>query len=209
MTNMKISRATQQRYPIYLKALRKIKEQGIVRIMSKELSEYVDIQPTTIRRDFSMIGSMGKQGYGYEVEHLIKIFSEELGVNYDEKIILIGVGNLGKALLNYNRWDNVVGNIECGFDISPENVKGVTIPVYHLDDIKTKKPSGCRIAIVSISKDIQNTINKLFDAGITGIVDLTQEHFIIPQGMSVRTVDIVSKIQELVFEANKENAKRR
>ncbi|MFI3284194.1 MAG: redox-sensing transcriptional repressor Rex [Erysipelotrichaceae bacterium] len=209
MTDFKISRATQQRYPIYLKALRKIQEAGIQRIMSKELADYVDIQPTTIRRDFSMIGSMGKQGYGYDVEHLIHIFSEELGVNFEENIILIGVGNLGKALLNYNRWDNVVGTIVCGFDIAPSEVTNVNIPVYHLDELKEKMPKGCRLAIMSVSKDVQNTVDKLFEAGITGIVDLTQEHFIVPNGMSVRTVDIVSKIQELVFEANKENAKRK
>lgn len=68
------SKATMQRYPIYLKALRKLKSLNIKRIMSNELSEYVSIKPTTIRRDFSLIGSFGKQGYGYEVDQLIDIF---------------------------------------------------------------------------------------------------------------------------------------
>mgnify|MGYP000040239147 FL=1 len=79
--------------------------------MSRQLADYVSIESTTIRRDFSFLGSLGKQGYGYNVDDLIKIFSDELGVNFDEKIVLIGAGNLGKALLNYNKWNHVVGEI--------------------------------------------------------------------------------------------------
>ena len=56
-----------QRYPVYLKALRKLKNQGIERIMSKELASVINIEPTTIRRDFSFLGNLGKQGYGYDV----------------------------------------------------------------------------------------------------------------------------------------------
>lgn len=113
--------ATLQRYPIYLKALRKLKNSGVTRIMSKELSEYVAIESTTIRRDFSFLGSLGKQGYGYDVDRLIEIFNEQLGMGFDEKIILVGAGNLGKALMNYNRWNHVVGEIVCAFDIRPES----------------------------------------------------------------------------------------
>ena len=105
----KISSATLHRYPIYLKALRKIKKDGKEKIMSNELAKYVNIKSTTIRRDFSLIGTLGKQGYGYNVNDLIDIFSKELGGEYNEKIILIGCGNFGKTILNYNHWSDVVG----------------------------------------------------------------------------------------------------
>lgn len=199
----KISKATMQRYPVYLKALRKLKSLGIDRIMSKELANYVDIQPTTIRRDFSLIGHLGKQGYGYSVDELIEIFSNKLGINFDEKIILVGAGNLGKALLNYNNWDNVIGEIVCAFDKRPEAVGDISVPLYDIKDLKEKMPEGCRIAIVCISSDVQNTIDTLADNGIISIVDLTHEHFVVPKGVHVRCVDIVSTIIELVFETNK------
>lgn len=170
--------------------------------MSKELSDYVSIQPTTIRRDFSLIGTLGKQGYGYNVESLIEVFSSELGMGFDEKIILVGAGNLGKALLNYNRWDHVVGEIVCAFDLFPEKTGNVSVPVYSLDNLQENIPEGCRIAIVCISHDVQNTIDKLIDAGIKGIVDFTHEHFQVPRDIHVRTVDVVTTIQELVFETN-------
>lgn len=199
----KISKATMQRYPVYLKALRKLKSLGVDRIMSKELANYIDIQPTTIRRDFSLIGHLGKQGYGYSVDELIEIFSNKLGINFDEKIILVGAGNLGKALLKYNNWDNVIGEIVCAFDKKPECVGGISVPLYDIKDLKEKMPEGCRIAIVCISSDVQNTIDLLAESGIISIVDLTHEHFVVPKGVHVRCVDIVSTIIELVFETNK------
>lgn len=198
----KISKATLRRYPVYLKALRKLKSSGISHIMSSELSQYVAIKPTTIRRDFSLLGNMGKQGYGYDIDLLIKTFSEHLGVSYDEKIILVGAGHFGHAILNYNHWDNVVGEIVCAFDAHPEKCQSTSVPLYHLSELRDKIPDGCRIAIVCISSDIQNTIDYLIDCGIKGIVDFTHEHFVVPEGIHIRNVDVVSIIQELVFETN-------
>ena len=202
----KTPNATLRRYPIYLKALRKIKSEGKDKIMSSELASYVNIKSTTIRRDFSLIGCLGKQGYGYNVDELINIFSDELGVNYDEKIVLVGAGNLGRALLNYNKWDDVVGEIICAFDKKPDECKAkVKIPVYDIKDIHEKLPEGCRIAILCISEDVQNTIDELAKAGIKGIVDFTHVHYNMPKDVIIRSVDIVSMIQELVFETNTEN----
>lgn len=197
-----VPRATLHRYPVYLKALRKLKANGIDRIMSRELGEYVGIEPTTIRRDFSFLGSLGKQGYGYDVEALIEVFSQELGMNFDEKIILVGCGNLGKALLNYNHWNHVVGEIVCAYDLYPEKVQGASVPVYNLKDVKETMPEGCRIAILAMSSNIQDTVDLLVDAGIVGFVSFASEHFQVPAGVQVKTVDVVSSIQELVFEAN-------
>lgn len=198
-----VPKATLQRFPVYLKALRKLEKLGVQRIMSRELSEFVNIEPTTIRRDFSFLGSLGKQGYGYDVNSLIEIFDGELGGNFHEKLIIVGAGNLGKALMNYNRWNHVVGEIVCAFDIAPEKTGEVyQIPVYPLDQIREKMPDGCRIAILTISSDIQETVDLLIELGIRGFVDFTHEHIQVPKEVSVKQVDVVSMIQELVFETN-------
>lgn len=201
----KISKATLKRYPVYLKALRKLSSEGIKKVMSSELSEYVDIKSTTIRRDFSLIGQLGKQGYGYDVDELIKIFSKQLGEAYDEKIILIGVGRLGTAILNYNNWNHVAGEIVCAFDIKPEvrrNEPKVNVPVYHINELKEKIPAGCEIAILCIPSNAQEIVNQLYELGIKGIVSFTREHFTVPDGMIKYDVDVVSTIQELIFEVN-------
>lgn len=209
MTEKNVPKATLQRYPVYLKALRKLKSSGVERIMSKELASVVNIEPTTIRRDFSFLGNLGKQGYGYDVNRLIEIFNQQLGMDFDEKIILVGAGNMGRALMKYNKWDYVVGEIECAFDINPDR-QGVRfgIPVYDINDLEEKVPEGCRIAILAISENIQQTVDRLIACGITGLVDFTHEHIQIPKGVVLKSVDVVSSIQELVFETNNLNVER-
>ncbi|NCB32821.1 MAG: redox-sensing transcriptional repressor Rex [Erysipelotrichia bacterium] len=197
-----VPKATLHRYPVYLKALRKLKENGTNRIMSRELADYVGIESTTIRRDFSFLGNLGKQGYGYNVDDLIKIFSEELGMNFDEKIILVGCGNLGRALLNYNHWNHVVGEIVCAFDLEPQTVRETNVPVFNINDVSRHMPHGCRIAILCISQQVQETVNLLVENGIQGFVNFSTDHFSVPAGVSVKSIDVVSNIQELVFETN-------
>ena len=198
-----VPKATMQRYPIYLKALRKLHSQNVSRVLSSELSELVNIAATTIRRDLSFIGCLGKQGYGYDVEKLIQVFNEKLGTGFDEKIILIGVGNLGHALLNYNRWNYVVGEIVMAFEID-ENLIGEVkgIPVYHIDQLEEKIPKDCRIAILTASTDIQDVVDRLYNCGVLGLIDFTHQHISVPKGMILKEIDIVSNIQELVFETN-------
>ncbi|MDO4467402.1 MAG: redox-sensing transcriptional repressor Rex [Bacillota bacterium] len=209
MNAKNVPKATLQRYPVYLKALRRLKKNNVERVMSKELSSLVGIEPTTIRRDFSFLGNLGKQGYGYDVEKLIEIFNGELGVDFDEKIILVGAGNLGRALMNYNKWDYVVGEIVCGFDADP-NKCGETfgVPIYSMADLETCIPEGCHIAILTISHNVQKTVDRLIENGITGIVDFTHQHFLVPKGVVVKPVDVVSSIQELVFETNSIQSKQ-
>ena len=199
-----VPKATMQRYPIYLKALRKLASNNRDRVLSSELSDLVNIASTTIRRDLSFIGCLGKQGYGYDVEKLIKTFNEVLGTGFDEKIVLIGVGNLGQALLNYNRWAYVVGEIVMAFDIREDLIgtKVKDIPVYDIAELEQRIPKDCRIAIVAISSDAQEVVERLHKCGVIGLIDFTHTHIQTPKGMIIKTVDIVTNIQELVFETN-------
>ena len=203
-----ISKATLKRYPVYLKALRKLSQNGVRKIKSAELSEYVDIKATTIRHDFSLIGQLGRQGYGYDVEELISVFAKELGEDYDEDMILIGVGRLGKAILNYNNWNHVAGEIVCAFDLKPQvrnNEDKVNVPVYHISELAEKIPKGCEIAILCIPSGAQEIVDELHRLGVKGIVNFTREHFVLPEGMIKSDVDVVSTIEELVFEVNSLN----
>lgn len=173
--------------------------------MSLDLAELVDIKSTTIRRDFSLLGQLGKQGYGYNVDELIKIFSKQLGEDYDEKMVLIGVGRLGTAILNYNNWNHVAGEIVCAFDLKPDkrNMEPkVNVPVYHVSDLKKYLPKGCEVAILCIPSGAQEIVNELHELGVKGVVNFTREHFNLPEGMIKIDVDVVSTIQELIFEVN-------
>ena len=128
---------------------------------------------------------MGRRGIGYEVDHIVDALNDVLGLGSQEPIILIGVGNLGKAILKYNRWQYTVGKIVCGLE-------------------KTF-PKNCNIAILAISENVQETVDRLMDLGIKGIVDFTHTHFLVREGIEVQPVDVVVAIQELVLrmKANK------
>ena len=205
---MTISKATLKRYPVYLKALRKLANEGKKRVMSSELADYVGIKSTTIRRDFSLLGQLGKQGYGYDIDTLIDIFRKELGDTYEEKMVLIGVGRLGTAILNYNNWNHVAGEIVCAFDIQPEKRNSepkVNVPVYHISQMKEKMPENVQIAILCIPSGAQEIVDELHEIGVKGIVNFTREYFVLPEGMIKRDVDFVAAIQELVFEVNSMN----
>lgn len=204
----KISKATMSRFPVYLKALRKMQHEGKEVCLSSELFETTGIQDTTIRRDFTYLSktdNFGRRGKGYDVKHLIDGLSEVLGLGLDEPIILIGIGNLGSAILKYNRWQYTVGQIVCGYD-QDKNKEGERfgVKLYSIDDLERTFPDGCKIAILAISNDVQETVNRLISLGIKGIVDFTHSHFTVPSDVEVQPVDVVVAIQELVIKMNSE-----
>ena len=106
MKSQKMSKATVSRFPIYLKALRNMQRAGKENFLSSELSEATGVLDTTIRRDFSFLvekEALGKRGIGYDTQSLIQVLNNVLRLGIDEPIILVGVGNLGSAILKYNR----------------------------------------------------------------------------------------------------------
>ena len=123
-----------------------------------------------------------------------------LGLGLDESIIIIGVGNLGSAILKYNRWQYTVGKIVCGYD-QDKNKEGERfgVKIYNIDDLEKTFPEGCKIAILAISENVQSTVDRLMKLGIKGIVDFTHTHFTVDQGVEVQQVDVVVAIQELVI----------
>ncbi len=199
----KISKATMSRFPVYLKALRKMQLEGKTNFLSSELSDLTSILDTTIRRDFSFLSNesaLGKRGIGYQVNDIIDALNDVLGLGLEESIILIGVGNLGSAILKYNRWQYTVGKIVCAYD-SDLNVVGERfgVKLLHIDDLEKTFPKDCKIAILAISENVQETVNRLMDLGIKGIVDFTHTHFLVREDVEVQPVDVVAAIQELVI----------
>ena len=111
--------------------------------------------------------------------------------------------------MNYNKWDYVVGEIVCAFDRDKSKIgmELYGVPVYSMDELEEKIPQGCHIAILTITHGVQKTVDRLVECGITGFIDFTSKHFNVPKGVVVKSVDVVSSIQELVFESNSMNKK--
>ena len=104
-------------FTLYYRFVSTLKSKGIDRVNSKAISEALQIDSATIRRDFSYFGELGKKGYGYNIDSMLEFFKSELSESDEIKIAIVGVGNLGRALLTYNFSIHAEMTITEAFDI--------------------------------------------------------------------------------------------
>ena len=203
MGEKKIPKATAKRLPLYYRYLKYLFSSGKTRVSSAELSEAVKIDSATIRRDFSYFGTLGKRGYGYDVEDLMNFFSKQLNQDYLTNVALVGVGQLGRALLNYNVQGQNSIRISAGFDINDEIVNSILegVPIYHTDDLVEQIQSQkLDIAIIALPGDYgQEITDKLVEAGIKGIMNFTPIRLDVPDNVRVLNVDLSNELQSLIY----------
>ena len=172
-----ISMSIIKRLPRYYRFLQSLKDNGIVRISSKELADRMGLTASQIRHDFNSFGGFGQQGYGYNVEELRSEIGHILGVDNDHHLIMIGVGNLGRALLNNFPFENTGFTVDASFDVSPDvidtQING--IPVYSTDELEYYiKRHAVDVVVLTIPQAVaQATANRLIDLGIRGFWNFT------------------------------------
>ena len=211
MEKIKIPKATTKRLPLYYRYLLILNEEGKDKVSSTELSEAVQVDSASIRRDFSYFGALGKRGYGYDVKNLLSFFKKILNQDTLTNVALIGVGNLGRALLNYNfkRSNNI--RISCAFDINKEITGRILsgVPVYDMEDLKQQlSDQQISIAILTVpSTAAQRTTDEMVDAGVKGIMNFTPIRLSAPADVRVQNVDLATELQTLIYflDSEKEN----
>ncbi|MFV0499221.1 MAG: redox-sensing transcriptional repressor Rex [Bacilli bacterium] len=196
--------ATNKRVPIYYQGLRRLQKLGIDRVKSSELADYLNIQASTIRRDFSMIGELGKQGYGYNVDYLVEILKKELGIK-TMSAILFGVGNLGTALLNYDFEEEFGLVIQKAYDNNPlligKEINGIKIE--ELSD-ECSLYTNAEIAIVCVNSEYaKDVVDKLTHCNIKGILNFTTERFASTKQTAVHNVDLSGELLILAYHVQK------
>lgn len=185
----RIPKATAKRLPLYYRYLLLLNDEGKDKVSSTELAEAVQVDSASIRRDFSYFGALGKRGYGYDVKNLLSFFKKILNQDTLTNVALVGVGNLGHALLNYNfkRSNNI--RISCAFDINPEITGKITqgVPVYSMDEMKQQiADQQIRIAILTVPQaTAQKTADEMIEAGIKGIMNFTPIRLSAPNGVRI------------------------
>ncbi|QMU07112.1 redox-sensing transcriptional repressor Rex [Levilactobacillus suantsaii] len=203
MTEQKIPRATAKRLPIYYRYLNILLDADKTRVSSTELSEAVKVDSATIRRDFSYFGALGKRGYGYDVESLIKFFRKILNQDRLTSVALIGVGNLGHALLNFNFHQDSNVRISAAFDINEEIANTIQsgVPIYPMSDLRTQlEEQQIQVAILTIPSDVaQEVTNEAVAGGIKGILNFTPLRITVPKGVRVQNVDLTNELQTLIY----------
>lgn len=199
----RIPKATARRLPLYYRYLLLLNDEGKDKVSSTELAEAVQVDSASIRRDFSYFGALGKRGYGYDVKNLLSFFKKILNQDTLTNVALVGVGNLGHALLNYNfkRSNNI--RISCAFDINPEITGKITqgVPVYSMDEMKQQiADQQIQIAILTVPQaTAQKTADEMIEAGIKGIMNFTPIRLSAPNGVRIQNVDLATELQTLIY----------
>ncbi|WP_070121692.1 redox-sensing transcriptional repressor Rex [Bacillus marinisedimentorum] len=197
----KIPQATAKRLPLYYRFLKNLHSSGKQRVSSAELSEAVKVDSATIRRDFSYFGALGKKGYGYNVSYLLSFFRETLDQDEITKVALIGVGNLGRALLHYNFTKNNNTKIAMAFDVN-ENQIGTEIggvPIYDSEKLE-ERLGDVSVAILTVpAPAAQSVTDRLVKAGISGILNFTPARLATPPHIRVHHIDLAIELQSLIY----------
>lgn len=206
MADKKIPKATARRLPLYYRYLRFLHEAGKERVSSAKLSEAVKVDSATIRRDFSYFGALGKRGYGYDVEALMNFFSKTLNQDRLTNVALIGVGNLGQALLNYNFRRNNNIRISAGFDVKDDLIGTIHqgVPIYDINEmVDHLEMQQIDVAILTVPSEIaQEMADKLVKGGVRGIMNFTPIRVTVPKEVRVHNVDLTNELQTLIYFIN-------
>lgn len=203
MKEQAIPKATVKRLPLYYRYLRILNTAGKTKVSSTELSEAIQVDSATIRRDFSYFGELGKRGYGYDVEDLMNFFGKILNDDQLTNVALVGVGNLGSALLKFKFHQSNSIRVSCAFDIKEDIVGRIVdgIPVYPMDNmVEQIKLQHIEIAILTIpAQEAQPVVDKLVDAGIKGILNFTAARLSAPDNVIIQSVDLTNELQTLIY----------
>ena len=193
-----------RRLPFYLRDLLTLAEQGRKSISSRDLAGLLGFGPWQIRKDFCYFGSFGTRGKGYDIEKLITQIRKILKLNSVRKAALVGVGNLGLAVLRYPGFRVYGFEIAAAFDNDPKKIgrKIGNITVEDVSKLRTLKKRGIDFGIISVPcAAAQQTFDALAAAGIKGILSFSPCQKKGPEKVKVITIDIAMDLVRLPYYA--------
>lgn len=203
MEEKEISQAVIGRLPRYFRYLGELKDEGVERISSQELSELMQVTASQIRQDFNHFGGFGQQGYGYNVEYLYDEIGKILGLDRTHSFVIIGAGNLGRALGNYLNFERRGFIFQGIFDRKPEligtDVRGVKVrPMEELEHFV--RENRIEIAVLTIPKaDAAEVAKRLVENGIKAIWNFAHVDLSVPEGIQVENVHLSDSLMKLSY----------
>lgn len=205
-----VSEATVGRLPAYLRSLVELAGDDVTSVSSGRLAEHLGVNPATLRRDLSSLGITGTRGVGYDVKYLLFEVSVVLGVNQEWPVAVVGAGNLGRALTNYQGLASRGFPVRVLFDIANDLV-GTEIAglrVQHVDHLpRLVKELGITVGVIATSVEAAQAVaDQLVDSGVTSILNFTADSITVPNHVVVRRVDLATELQILSFYQQRETA---
>lgn len=204
--NKSISMAVIKRLPKYHRYLAELMKNDVDRISSKELGEKIGFTASQIRQDLNCFGDFGQQGYGYNVKELYTQISSILGLDKEYKAVLIGAGNIGQAVANYTRFDELGVRITKIFDVNPKLV-GMTIRDVEIREIDEMKETLCGenidLGIICVpQKNAQNVADELIKGGVKAIWNFAPVDLVLPKDVKVENVHLSESLMTLIYLLN-------
>ena len=203
MSNTNLPEATLSRLTVYQRALVELKEKDITSVSSRELAEISDSNEAKVRKDISYLGSYGTRGVGYDIDLLIEAIGIVLGGGFPRPVVLIGVGNLGRALSSYKGFRSsgfpIVGLVDKDLDVVGEKIGGLEVKsLDELDSLVSETKAVVGIIATPV-ESAQEVAECLVDAGISSILNFASTVVDVPSEVEVRKVDLATELQILGY----------
>lgn len=200
---MKISDAVVRRLPIYLRFLSELATNNVLTVSSQDLGQKLNLNPAQIRKDLAYFGEFGKKGIGYDVLFLIEKIRQILKLDKTLSVALVGAGNLGRALCNYNTYLKDSMKIVAVFDSNPEQHGKVVnnLIVQPMEQIEeTIKLLQIRIGIITVpSVSAQQVATQFVEAGVEAILNFAPVIIKVPNNIRVHHADFTTDLQSLAY----------
>ena len=194
--------------PKYYQYLTDLQDQHIEKISSKELAAMMGLTASQIRQDLNSFGAYGQQGYGYKVKELKEAIRKILGLDLQYNCIIIGSGNLGHAIVNYERFKEEGIHFKAMFDVDPDQIgkKVGDVTVYHMDDLDAfVAHHKIDICILSVPQKVgQETTDRVVELGIKAILNFVPLDLTVPDDVVVESVNITDSLFTLTYLINEE-----
>lgn len=191
------------RLPLYVRALTQLLDGGSDVVSSQQLGSLLQMTPAQIRKDLSYFGRFGKQGRGYNIKFLLEELRQILGLDREWRTCLVGIGRLGRAIINYPGFAPEGFRIVAALDSDPSQVSGPVggLIVRHMSELaETVKEYDIAIGIVAVpSHEAQDVIDNLVEIGVKGILNYAPIAPQVPAGVIMRNIDPVLSLQSMTF----------
>lgn len=199
----KIPSAVVRRLALYSRLLSDLELNNVEKISSSELADLLGINSAQVRKDLAYFGQFGVPGFGYYIKDLRENLKRILRSDREVRVILVGVGNLGSALVSYGGFQRQGFKIDMAFDADRRKAGSSRgdLAVYHIDELEDRlRESGADIAVLAVPTEAcQGVADRLIKAGIRGILNFVPKRLTVPEHVKVHYVDLSIEMETLSY----------
>ena len=209
----RVPEATVERLPIYLRCLTSLVDSGVNQVSSDQIAELAGVNAAKVRKDLSFLGTYGTRGVGYDVSYLVYQVRQELGLNHEWPVVIVGAGNLGQALSAHEGFGQKGFPVAGIVDIDASKIGAVIggVRVRHIDELpKIVAAKNVAIGVLAVpAESAQDAAERLVRSGVTSILTFAPVLLDVPLGVTVRPVDLASELQILSYHEQRRAASGR